>query len=62
MAEGDYKPTFEGMVLWDIDSIDGKEHKVHSAEEWYQYYKDYKPEDLISEWISLTLPREPKYW
>ncbi len=61
MAEGDYKPTFEGMIVWDNESIDGEKHKVHSAEEWYEYYKYYKPEDLISEWMSPILPREPKY-
>ena len=61
MAEGDYKPTFEGMIVWDNESIDGEKHKVHSAEEWYEYYKYYKPEDLIPEWMSPILPREPKY-
>lgn len=61
MAEGDYKPTFEGMIVWDNESIDGEKHKVHSAEEWYEYYKYYKTEDLIPEWMSPILPREPKY-
>ena len=47
--------TFDGMTILENESVDGKEHTVHSADEWFKYRN--LPEADMS-WLSPIFPRE----
>ncbi len=47
--------TFDGITILENESIDGKEHTVHSADEWFKYRK---LEDTDMSWLSPIFPRE----
>ena len=47
--------TFDGMTILENESVDGKEHTVHSADEWFEYRN--LPEADMS-WLSPIFPRE----